>query len=128
MKANNYRLGNLVHTKNGIAKVVQLGSLTNPGYVGCKNIKTNYFENSCIPIPITPEWLEKFNFEKEVESIDDFDSVDYSTEIEAFVIRCQWNTYGTLYYIYVEGVDIKIQYVHEYQNLFFTLTQKELEL
>lgn len=75
------------------------------------------------PIPITEEWLLKLGFEK------DGYNVDKTFYFEKDVIRI--NNYEG-YFLdnpnEIVGKRLFIKYVHQLQNLYFALTQNELEL
>ena len=63
------RIGNIVRSNvNGISKIEQIGSSTNPEYVGGRSLDGNYWENSYIPVELSEQWLIYFGFEKEVLS------------------------------------------------------------
>jgi hypothetical protein len=74
----------------------------------------------CKPIPLTEEWLLRFGF---VES-QDIDTVfglklnDF-WYINEFQIRNKFNAIL---------LDVELKYVHQLQNLYFALTNKELTL
>lgn len=75
------------------------------------------------PIPITEQWLFKFGFV--------FDDIaEYFTEEKVYIKY--YNEFGIK--IDIEGrfyngiYQQKLQYVHQLQNLYFALTQKELIL
>lgn len=79
------------------------------------------------PIPITEDWLVKFGFEKISENsagkrygyvINDIFSSDLT-----FIF---WKTTNQAGKFFRHGLEIK--YVHQLQNLYFALTQTELEL
>jgi len=116
MKAKNYRIGNLVKYDNRvfeidtIAKVFPTLNTTEfgIGVVDWNNIK---------PIPLTEEWLIKFGFE--VYEFDDKEK-QYRINDRLLVVR------NNVFYDY--GSRVELKYVHQLQNLFFALTQKELTL
>ena len=64
------------------------------------------------PILITPEWLERFGFEKK--------PIHWEGAIDLMADGDEWN--------FESGyIDINIKYVHQLQNLYYALTGKELE-
>ena len=70
------------------------------------------------PIPLTEEWLLKFGFKWK----------NFAFRDGTFTVRYQKEFYV---YLSVEGVrpiQIKLDYVHQLQNLYFTLTGEELIL
>jgi hypothetical protein len=66
------------------------------------------------PIPLTEEWLLKFGFEK-------YDDMILYWELDDVTI---WEEKGKYQFF----SDKNIKYVHQLQNLYFALTEKELEL
>jgi len=86
----------------------------------------SYIEEIVQPIPITPEWLERFGF-----TIEDWDEDSwYSMEDFLYLQKDftmhvgQYNEAGGL----VEWVKVpnKVKHVHQLQNLYFALTGNEL--
>jgi hypothetical protein len=74
------------------------------------------------PLPITPEWLEKFGL-KIIKDHDEVELLDFYF-IDGFpVLDLLFWEDNTL-----EDADdkIQIQYVHQLQNLYYVLTGKEL--
>jgi hypothetical protein len=74
------------------------------------------------PIPLKEEWLIKFGFKK-LRDRERF-------ELEKFTIDLYSEFFpkGRVYYNSWAIIEKKIDYVHELQNLYFCLTNKELEL
>jgi len=71
------------------------------------------------PIPLTEEWEVKFGFEQTSE---------YSIElnISGYCLEVQFKWGNKTFY---NGAEIKpLLYVHQLQNLYFSLTQTELEI
>ena len=105
MEAQDLRIGNLVyhngeiHETKGATIVYQ---------------KSTY---KCEPIPLTEEWLLKFGFEKETDDYWGTSNCD-----ECFIYEAKEKCY-TGYINYV-----KLNYVHQLQNLIFALTGTELEI
>lgn len=69
------------------------------------------------PIPLTEQWLLKFGFEKDI-SITTRNI--YCKGSFAIIQTISGNNY------FYEGTELK--FVHSLQNLYFALTQKELEI
>lgn len=68
------------------------------------------------PIPITEEWLVNFGFQKTSDERWEHNNGHHIVINEGFIYR-------------VPGVSLKrIEHVHDLQNLYFALTQNELEL
>ena len=78
------------------------------------------------PIPLTEEWLIKFGFEK---ITNDYISGDFEYSITDCLID------GNMEFVYVCSKDATLEskcqlpkYVHQLQNLYFTLTGEELTI
>jgi hypothetical protein len=69
------------------------------------------------PIPLTEEWLLRFGFEKDNE----LNFVKFSFKVH-FWSSCNSYMYGWI------GGNIELKYVHQLQNLYFSLTGKELTI
>jgi hypothetical protein len=125
MKENELRIGNYViaplwrNDGMHIQKVYSLRELWGEYY-----INYDFKESGCEfgakidtevePIPLTEEWLLKFGF----EITNNFQTKDrFQTYKKNDII---WFEYG---YIVIE-----LKYVHQLQNLYFTLTGEELKL
>lgn len=121
MRANQYRLGNLVKY-NG--KIYEIDSISkefptlNTIEYGIGVVDWNNIE----PIPLTEEWLVRFGFEKCLNGFwceKDFLNVKL---IDSDIV------------IFISGTDhdlnihSKVQYVHQLQNLYFALTNQELTI
>ena len=116
MKANEVRLNNYVIYDNEVYQIDTIAEVFPTlntdkfgiGVVDWNNIK---------PIPLTEEWLIKFGFE-----VYEFDHKEnqYRINDRLLVVR------NNVFYDY--GSRVELKYVHQLQNLFFALTQKELTL
>lgn len=103
MKSTELRIGNLILV-NDIPKPLTIQMLYDGGL-------TEY----CKPIPLTEEWLLNFGFKKYSKNFIKYGNIEfYIWEID--------NSYK------IKALDIliKIQTVHELQNLYFLLTKTEL--
>ena len=134
IQAKELRIGNYVY--DGNSELAQVSSIVD-GAINYEldygNLWTNevcYFEN-INPIPITEEWLLKFGFsinkktcvhifEFEIDDKVNFAVFLYDDEKEALFIK---NSARSSKIIFKKRID----YVHQLQNLYFALTQKELE-
>jgi len=82
-------------------------------------IQNNLFENSD-PIPLTEEWLLKFGFDFEIEYYVSVLSYDFG-EIKIY-------PYSN-HFMFIEGcLQEEIKHVHKLQNLYFALTNFELNI
>ena len=108
MKANELRIGNYVQFSGGaIYKVDML-------YIGFGGLE--FWK----PIPLTEEWLLKFGFEKK--------GCNWELPNFRFHVNKSVNYDGFLFCDGYSVITEKIQHVHQLQNLYFALTQKELTL
>jgi hypothetical protein len=141
---SDYRLGNLVtidnellvETKNEIYRVSGIEAKLNSSFPDSKltlsldhtmSIRTYHqFEEFVKPIPITKKWLVDFKFENTYKSKFrlKFDHLTHQ-EIGFDFSRVEDKSMeGFRFY----GHYIKIQYIHQLQNLFYCLTGQELVL
>ena len=111
MKASELRIGNIV--KHGI--IESIGSLL-------IQVSDTIYESEVIePIPLTEEWLLKFNLNKPTnhhpyhfkKSMVEFLHSEYQNELKCF-------------YNNVPMFSLPCAYVHQLQNLYFALTGEEL--
>ena len=121
MKATELRIGNLVMNGSRLTRVDSL-SIAIDDWDRTNNIRTQDFE----PIPLTEEWLVKFGWgvDKDYEN-SYFDIVS----IEQAMI-C-YDTNHRLLTLETERGDliqIRIEHLHQLQNLYFALTNRELEI
>lgn len=125
MKAEDLRIGNIVqypHIENN--KTVMSGVVCQIGLSLCKAKYSISLEHdsftpidltSIKPIPLTEEWLLKFGFVcKNVGYLCDNFYID--DDFYICVLRFNCEDY------------IKVSSVHQLQNIYFTLTGKELEI
>jgi hypothetical protein len=125
MKANELRIGSLVYITDTSTllfyKQVTQINIHNLMYL-CGETK-DPFEFEIEPIPLTEEWLLKFGAKK--ESYTYFIRMPY--ELDEHGIKFQITLRKGIFIYYGSiGQFIKIQYVHQLQNLYFALTNEEL--
>lgn len=76
------------------------------------------------PIPITQQWLERLGFQHDHKAF----FCDWTLEAGEFEIEIeQENKTGEITRATVECCEIELKFVHQLQNLFFSLTGKELK-
>jgi hypothetical protein len=119
MKATELRIGNFMgtHNKGEEDKVL---------IINAQNILTEAKSNKqgysrYRPIPLTEEWFEKFDFDKTIVEEYPIFQKDFLT-IEY---------YSDKSIVYFGGIDVArttIQYVHQLQNLFYSIANEELTL
>jgi hypothetical protein len=103
MKAQDLRIGNWVQFRHTETPVL----ITLADFV--REYKDEHLEDY-EPIPLTEEWLERFNWNAPKDI-----GVSFSL------------TTGEIHFV-IGNYYKKIQYVHQLQNLYFALTNTELEL
>ncbi len=115
MKASELRLGNFL---------LEIDEFVEVGFNTFKDWKKFNFGAFLKPIPLTEEWLIKFGFELKKVSMGgrEYEGwVNFSFHLDTNHIE------NTLFYHWMGG-NIEIKHVHQLQNLYFALTNKELEL
>ena len=118
MKSNEFRIGNLIHweSKNGVTPPQDIA--INWSMLGNIDLQ-NAFCKDYTPIPITIEWLERFGFEEGKMLIDNAPKrwLQWSFATEFWIENSDKDTMHEI---------INVRYVHQLQNLYFALTEKEL--
>ena len=140
MKASEIRIGNLIASSGNkedietwvIGEVISISSLDSEfeqiEVETAESIEW-FFKDNYFGIPLTEEWLLKFGFERE-----------YELRKTVYYM----NNYSIILWVYKNGrIDLRIggidfkdkdvrfkkyQYVHQLQNLYFALTNTELEI
>ena len=114
MRANELRIQNTInHKEKGL---ITIKGITE--HCGDYKIDTDlgwvYLKN-CKPIPLTEEWLIKFDITK---------NNGYPYKFLNGFIKIRNGVYFYKYY----DLDIELEFVHQLQNLYFTLTGEELTI
>lgn len=120
IKATELRIGNWVHTQHrkmvkGLHEPIQL------------KVVTPQEEHKWEPIPLSAEWLERMGFkwheEGKVYSIQVGNAlyIDLDMDFDCSITPETWR--GSPVTVWAD-----IKYVHQLQNLFHSLTGKELEI
>ena len=137
MKANELRIGNLIH--NPIQNIdlrvtVDLLSRINYDYFNTQMNPKDKFQ----PIPLTEKWLLKFGFKELTRFTHDFEEIIYSKSIiigsedhcETLTISMPFKIVFIGDYLSDEDytLNIDINNVHTLQNLYFALTNEELKI
>lgn len=80
------------------------------------------------PIPLTEEWLIKFGFERVTPMGSTYDN-NYAYELKDWGrIALKNGVLVSDQYYFLDGLCFDIKHVHQLQNLYFTLTGKELTI
>ena len=85
------------------------------------------------PIPLDPDILEKAGFVKYDDSDNDYTVYGNSHDDSDFFLQLDWRRKTDGYTPLIkcgeyEIIGVNIKYVHQLQNLFYSLTGKELEI
>jgi len=117
MKANELRIGNFI-SLNGLSKPIKVSII---------DITETSTDTKYKPIKLTEEWLFSFGFVKHpndipsyVKTFGNFDVDDF--EYAFFVYQDSDNNF----YAQIIGKKIILNSVHQLQNLYFTIAEKEL--
>jgi len=105
------RLGNFVSIQEGHIEF----PLTK---VRFERVLSGYYEVG--PVELTAEWLVKFGFRKSSNFVYYFDSFSWDSRDSNFTVYSDWNGEYAYY--------VKVEWVHQLQNLYWCLTGKELVL
>lgn len=126
-EAKNFRIGNLVDLGNRIGRISEL--LSNHCMVVDLEETQDTLEDfdRVQGIPLTEEWLVKFGFDKE-EAVATGIAVWDEFYIGSFEISNSGTGFSDWSFLPYQGNVVKIKYVHQLQNLYFTLTGEELTL
>jgi hypothetical protein len=115
MEANELRIGNIVADKDN--DIFELSGF----YLYQLSIEQNTkgIITSHKPIPLTAEWFEKFGY-YDVNMPSHFIKDEMTIDEHRF-----WNCNG----MFIDDKNgVRIKYVHQLQNLYFALQQKELKI
>lgn len=127
MEVKNLRIGNFILTNN---KIIEIDFLTpyaigyNNGNIGSNNSLLDNFK----PIPLTEEWLLKFDFVKDRECF----YKNFSNQGEFILFSNKTpvalaNRIVKPFYFTCKTI-VELEYVHQLQNIYFALTGEELEI
>lgn len=127
MKANELRIGNLLYYKNTVD--VAMVEIIHKKHFDCRDKYGTFTPNGRYePIPLTEEWLENFGF---VDFYDEFN--DIHSKIKNNFLFINGSMVGIvagrleISYLIFHDAD-HIRYVHQLQNLFFSLCGEELNV
>jgi hypothetical protein len=115
IKANELRIGNFV----------KLQGVDKPFKVFLIDTTESSTFTKAEPIPLTEEWLLKFGFD-DIKEIDNTDFKEYRM-FNKYSFCIQFPC-GIEAHCYAGNYPIAIKYVHSLQNLYFVLTNQELEI
>lgn len=121
MKANELRIGNLVFHPI-VDTVFEISREDFAYHRGLSNVE--HYR----PIPLTEEWLLKFGFDTKKLNPHIYD-IEARGEFFSINKRINKDSFEVSFYTYYEDVNFEnFKYVHQLQNLYFALTNTELEV
>ena len=128
MKANEIRIGNYI----GVEEVdLNSGSEIISSYQCNLNdiaeIERGNVRNRYSPIPLTEEWLLKLGFSATSHLHNFYHEDNMYFQIMSTIRNTQTGERSGFYFD-SDGFDLKLDHVHQLQNLYFALTGEELEL
>lgn len=117
MIANELRIGNWIDSEDGKQQIVD---------VLCDSINTKTHEglpcDFIDPIPLTPEILLAFGFER----LEDGDGFYYELLSANGILFIEGDKKGFTEIFLDMDNSVRVRYLHQLQNLYFALTQTEL--
>tara|TARA_R110000772_G_scaffold268686_3_gene397514 strand:+ start:2835 stop:3251 length:417 start_codon:yes stop_codon:yes gene_type:complete len=134
IQSKELRIGNLVLDRGG--KLILIDHWEYEDKVSTKRKEDSHplteFVDYLTPIPLTEEWLLKFGFENirgnffksKIYGNDEYILIDLNQDCDNVYLK-QINTDGENDAILLHN---EIKYVHQLQNLYFALTNVELEI
>jgi len=142
MKASELRIGNVVYGEDGmlhLTTICLIKSILNHDECEWESIQAGsegYIQLDNIvdiePIPLTPEWLEKFGFTKQIGNGSLFfkDGFKYNIKANCVGIIVHCGKAGESQQHVCDSICnmISMPYVHQLQNLYFALTGEELAI
>ena len=119
MKANELRIGNILNYNTAEGDVL-------PAVIDWQDLKwlsedPEGFNLAHSPIPLNEEWLKRMGF-------DTLDERYFALDYEDLSFRYYYNYLGGVWKFRLNFILVKIQHVHQLQNLYFALTGEELEV
>jgi len=125
MEASELRICNYVTDNNN--DIVEIESIWGRHMVSFntlsdKTLRTRFPTKHLNPIPLTEEWLVKFRF------FEKYKSTSNRWNIGGFELHDCEDDNGRLQGIFLYDFKLEVKYVHQLQNLYFALFNKELTL
>lgn len=124
MDVKELRIGNYLKTDRECQDdYVEVVEIYNENYFCTCSAGLNYQKEHVKPIPLTEEWLVKFGFKKLTM---DKHFCDMEFELTHPLMRLYWDGRISMFQ---NGNTVglnNIKHVHQLQNLYYSLTQKEL--
>ena len=133
INANELRIGNMVCLIALDQKIkIESISKVNEGGLFTWIYNSEEYEDSLSaiePIPLTPDILEKCGFVKDNNDLEFHDPDFCSWHQREFPVVGMLTTSSKGNYLFDEETDtLRIQYLHQLQNLYYSLTNSELQI
>ena len=130
IKANDFRVGNyIMYNESTTWLKVEYIAKTAIGAIDINNISFYHFkENEIIPIPLTPEILEKVGFKLSMGSLTYYLNVFYKEKLYCCL---QYLTITSQFELCKDGfslLSMPILFLHQLQNLIHSLKGEELQI
>jgi len=124
MEAKELRIGNYLKTDRECQDdYVEVVEIYNENYFCTCSAGLNYQKEHVKPIPLTEEWLVRFGFE--------IDFYGGQGNVTYYAKKGKFKLYSieddkSYQYDWTKNMFVMIKNVHQLQNLYYSLTQKEL--
>ncbi len=115
IKANELRIGNIIEWNKSIFNVCKISEDSIENELWCKPLTEIH------PIPLTEDWLLYFGFSGK----DNF--TDYNLQADNLKFYYGNNELTIAEFEFGHAISVKIEYVHQLQNIYFALTRQELK-
>jgi len=131
IKANDIRIGNWVNEKRVVNLIREMEEINIPVTVDIsilsEIIRGNTL-NKFSPIPLTEEILVKAGFEcrKLYDAVYSFQLECKNSEFRIFTVDLREG--GIDYHMEYDGNVVVLKYIHQLQNLYYSLTNQELNI
>lgn len=123
MNPTSLRIGNLFQEKHS-KEIIEVSELTKDKIGFSGDFKGDWQAEAIL---ITEEWLKKFGFDENPDGIKQNEGdIVFSKEIEGNIISVSYGD-NPFFVFDNEGLNY-IKYVHQLQNLYFTITGEELQM
>lgn len=118
---NDLRIGNLLANRDLTCHVKAVGeTMMELGYfTDSVGFLREYDDEDITPIPITEDWLINFGFYLNKEGY-------WTHSIDSIFPR--YINHGKEWHVHIGNYPVGIFYIHQLQNLFYSLIGKELEI
>lgn len=124
MEAKELRIGNWVNIYDDYTS--QVTGLTENGKVWCVKRPTDEkcAWNQVNPIPLTEEWLRRLGLNVRQREADECTWLEFDFPVVEELVQSSDGTY----FFDCDSDTLRIMYVHQLQNLYFSLTGEELTI